>query len=100
MRTDPKQRTKELLRVALRLAAAKGMDCLTHDAVAQAAGVSRPLVIARLGTMTELRRSVMRAAVEERCVPVVAEGLARKDKHAQKADGALRDLAAAWVKAA
>lgn len=96
----PKQRTEELLTVALRLASADGMAAVTHDAVASAAGVSRALVICRLGTMTDVRRSVMRAAVRERCVPVVAEGLARKDKHALKADAELRELAAAWVRAA
>jgi hypothetical protein len=67
---------------------------------AQAAGVSNGLVVARLGTKTELLRSVMRAAVRDSVVAVVAEGLAVGDKHARKADAALRDLAAAWVRAA
>ena len=52
---------------------------------------------ARLGTMEALRRSVMRAAVRQRVVRIVAEGLVAGDKHAAKADPELKALAAAWV---
>ena len=62
MRTDPKIRTEQLLDVALKLAGAEGWRSITHDSIASAAGVSRGLVIARLGTMEQVRRSVMRAA--------------------------------------
>lgn len=97
---DPKQRTADLIAIALRLASANGWRTLTHAAVASAAGVSQGLVVARLGTKNHLLRSVMRAAVAERCVPVVAEGLALKDRHAQRADADLRERAAAWVRQA
>lgn len=90
-------RTAELLAVALRLAAADGFRTLTRDAIALAAGVSPGLVSARLGTMDQMRRSVMRQAVTQRCVPVVAQGLAVRDRQALKADEQLRAAAAAWV---
>lgn len=93
----PNDRTRELLAVALRLAAADGWRSLTRESIALAAGVSPGLVSARLGTMEQLRRSVMRAAVTQRCVAVVAQGLAMRDKQALKADAELRALAAAWV---
>ena len=96
-RSDPVDRTRELLGVALRVAAAEGWRTLTRERIALQAGVSPGLVSARLGTMEALRRSVMRAAVRERVVPVVAEGLALRDPHAMKADDQLRALAAAWV---
>lgn len=96
-RLTPEARTDELLRVALRLAAADGWRTLTHDGIALAAGVSRGLVIVRLGTMDAVRRSVMRAAVAQRCVPVVAEGLCLGSPHARKADAELKAAAAAWV---
>lgn len=89
-RLDPKDRTQQLLSVALHLAAREGWANLTHSAVAKTAGVSNGLVVSRLGTMAALRRSVMRAAVAQGVVPVVAEGLAAGDKHARKADEALR----------
>lgn len=99
-RMDPKRRTDELLAVALRLAAAEGWRSITHADVARAAGVSQGLVVARLGTKTAMLRDVMRLAVREGTVAVVAEGLALKDKHALKADPELRERAARWVREA
>jgi AcrR family transcriptional regulator len=94
----PELRTAQLIDVALALAATDGLRQLTRERIAQTAGVSPALVSARLGTMEQLRRSVMRAAVRQRVVPVVAEGLAVRDKHAQAADEELRALAAEWVR--
>ena len=99
-RLDPKARTVELLATSLRLARTHGWHSLTHASVAAAAGVSVGLVVARLGTMDALRRSVMRAAVRDRCAAVVAQGLAVGDKHARRADEALRAEAADRVRAA
>ena len=96
-RLAPPDRTRELLAVALRLAAAEGWRSLTRDGIARAAGVSFALVTVRLGTMDAIRRSVMRAAVRERCVAVVAEGLCARDRQALRADPELRALAGAWV---
>jgi len=98
-RLDPKDRTRQLLDAALALAARDGWANLTRDGIAVAAGVSFALVTQRLGTMDQIRRSVMRLAVQRRVVAVVAEGLARKDKHAARADEALRAECAAWVAA-
>lgn len=97
MRLDPTVRTDQLLDAALAVVARDGWAALTRDAVAAAAGVSPGLVSARLGTMDQLRRSVMRRAVTRRVVRVVAEGLARRDPHAARADQTLRDECAAWV---
>lgn len=96
-RSDPAARTAELLKVALNLAAAEGWRTLTRDRIAQVAGVSPALVSVRLGTMEALRRSVMRAAVKDRVVAVVAEGLLVGDKQARKADTSLRELCKAWM---
>lgn len=97
-RLAPEVRTEQLLDVALRLAESEGFHRLTRDEIARRAGVATGLVSTRLGTMDQLRRAVMRRAVTQRCVPVVAQGLAAGDKHAAKADQELKDLAAAWVK--
>lgn len=96
-RLAPADRTRDLLAVALELAAASGWRTLTRDAVAAAAGVSGGLVTQRLGTMDALRRSVMRKAVADRCVAVVAEGLVAGDKHARKADESLVKAAQEWM---
>ncbi len=96
-RIEPEARSSQLLEVAVNLAAADGLHSLTRERIAQAAGCSAGLVSARLGTMEALRRSVMRAAVRQRVVRIVAEGLVAGDKHAQRADADLKALAAAWV---
>ena len=93
-------RTSALLDIALQQAQRHGWRALTRDQVAAAAGVSTGLVSARLGTMDALRRSVMRAAVQRRIVRVVAEGLAAGDKHARRADDALRAECAEFVRGA
>lgn len=95
--TTATERAEHLLDVALKLAAADGLQALTRERIATAAGVSPALVSARLGTMDAMRRSVMRRAVQQRVVRVVAEGLVAGDKHAQRADQALRAACAAWV---
>lgn len=99
-RLDPNERADMLLQTALELAARNGWRTLTHAAVAQAAGVSPGLVVARLGTKPQMLRDVMRAAVRQRVARVVAEGLALRDRQALKADAALRQLAADVVRAA
>lgn len=96
-RLSPEKRAADLLHVAVQVAEAHGLGGLTREAIALHAGVSPALVTARLGTMAELRRSVMRQAVRLRCVAVVAEGLARRDPHALKADADLKELCGAWV---
>lgn len=97
MRLDPKTRTAELLDAALKHAAVVGWQALTRDGIATAAGVSFALVTQRLGTMEQIRRSVMRRAVQQRCVRVVAEGLVAGDRHAAAADDALRAECAALM---
>lgn len=92
-----KDRTKELTASALQLAERVGWSNLTRDAIATEAGVSGALVTFRLGTMTEAKRKVMRAAVAARSLRVVAEGLAVGDRHARKAPDDLKAEAAAWI---
>lgn len=96
-RLPPIARTAELLRVAVEVASTKGWRAMTRDCIAVAAGVSPALVSARLGTMDTMRRSVMRAAVRDRVLPVVAEGLAAGDPHARKAPEDLKRLAAEFL---
>lgn len=100
MRLDPKDRTNELLDAALQLAERTGWRTLTHAAVAAHAGVSQGLVVARLGTKTEMLRDVMRRAVNRGVARVVAEGLAVGDKQAKRASPALREEAAQHVRSA
>ena len=92
-----KDRTEHLLDVALDMAADIGIDNLTRDGIADAAGVSHCLVTFRLGQKTELLRNVMRRAIKKENLAVLAQGLARNDKVAAKATPDLKQRAAAWL---
>lgn len=94
-RLTPAARTAQLIDVALKLAAKHGLANIRRDQIAEAADVSQGLVTERLGTMPEMRRTVMRQAVAREVLPVIAEGLAAKDKFALKASPELRKKALA-----
>lgn len=93
-----KDRTNDILAAALRVAERDGYASLRRDAIAEEAGVTGGLVTIRLGSMEQVRRSVMRFAIKQRSMRVIAEGLAAKDRHALKAPQELREAAADWLK--
>lgn len=84
-------RKESLIITGLAVAERDGYNNLTRESIAESAGVSPGLVSSICGTMPQLRRDIMRAAVRLRAVAVVAEGIASKNPHALKADQALRD---------
>lgn len=88
-------RAKELTAVALRMAQEHGLNNITRDQIAKEAGVASGLVSLRLGTMPAMRRTVMRAAVAQGVLEVIAEGLAHRDPHALAAPLELRQKASA-----
>lgn len=67
----PADRRAMLLDTGLRLAEDVGFVCLTADAVADAAGVSRPLLSAYWRPFREFKDDVMRLAVERGASPEV-----------------------------
>lgn len=86
----PKDRKAQILDVAVEQAEKRGYQNIERQHVADAAGISPGLVSKYFGTMPDLKRSVMRAAVKNECLPVIAQGLALKDKQATKAPEALQ----------
>lgn len=92
-------RVEELLAAGLTLATAKGYQQVSRSDLAQAVGVAEGTVSLHFGTMKQFRRSLMRAAVHQRHLCVVAQGLAMKDAEALKAPADLRDEAANSIKA-
>lgn len=97
--TRREQTTARLIDAAVQLATKVGWSNLTRDGVAAEAGVCPALVTVRIGTMNELRRSVMRAAIDKRAMRVIAEGLAAEDRYACRIDPTLKAEAAAWLQA-
>lgn len=92
-RLDPKDRKRRILSAALSLAARNGYNRITRDAIAQAADCAPGLVSNYFGTMTALRRDIMRAAIREQELAVVAQGIVAKDPHALKASPELKQQA-------
>lgn len=91
----PDKRAEDILTAAVDVASSSGVREMTREAVARHAGVSPALVSLRMGTMSELRRKVFRAAVQRRLLPLVAEGLALRVTACVKAPDDLKRAAAA-----
>lgn len=94
-----KDRKAELLNAAVRLAERVGFANLRRDAIAAEAGVSFALVTARLGTMANVKRSVMREAIRQEKLGIIGQGLALSDSTARKAPDDLKDRAVQWIAA-
>ncbi len=91
-------RTKEILAVALDLAERVGYQCVTRDGIAAAAGVSAGHVSGLLGTMKQIRRRLMRAAIAQNRYRVIAQGLAVRDPACGKLSDDVVKLAADSLK--
>lgn len=70
------ERNKRVLAAAVALARKRGFASLTRDAVATQAGVAQGCVNAAYGTVAALRDEVMRCAVDDQMLDIVAQGLA------------------------
>ena len=90
---SPEDRRTEILDAALELAERKGLGVFTRLELATQAGVANGLLNKYFGTMAQLHRAVMRAAVQRENLPVLAQGLARRDPQALKASDELRNRA-------
>lgn len=92
-RKPPKERTAELLEAAVAVALKHGFLNVTREKIGDVAGVSRALVTTRFGTMVQLRRLIMRQAIERKLLGILAEGLAVRDPNALKAPEDLKKQA-------
>lgn len=99
-RLKPTDRKKQILDAALDLAERRGYSTITRDSIATAAGCAPGLVSAYFGTMINFRRDIMRAAIREERLPIIAQGLAAKDPHARKAPDPLKQAALETLAAA
>lgn len=92
-RLSPTLRRALILDAALQAATTGHYLKITRRDIADAADVAPTLVTHYFGTMCALRRTIMRHAVKQSCLPVIAQGLTANDRHALKADQTLRDRA-------
>ncbi len=90
-----KTNKKLILDMAVAHAKTDGYQNIRREKIATALNISCGLVNFHFATMLQLRRAVMRAAVDQRIPEIVAQGMAAKDPHAAKADDKLKELARA-----
>lgn len=92
-------RKEEIVAVALELAQASHYTQVQRKQIADTMGVTPPALTYHFGTMCQLRRAMMRAAVKQENLIVLAQGLVANDPYAKDAPEALRrraiELAAA-----
>lgn len=92
-RIRPTTQREDLIAAALAVARRDGYATMTREAIASEAGCSTGQVTTVLGTMPQLRRAVMRAAVARRDLQVIAQGIVAKDAHVRAAPLELRQRA-------
>jgi AcrR family transcriptional regulator len=94
----PDERKANILAAALDLATSYGLQAITPEAVAQAAGVSR-LTIVRYypGGAAGLRDAVVAEAVERETLPVVSEALVSGHAGARVVSDRLRSACKVWI---
>lgn len=97
IRLDPEVRKADLLDVAIKMAETIGYERLTRCGIAKKANVSEALVSNYWGTMAQLRRAVMRAAIARNNLKIIAQGLAIHDAMAHKVPDAIKNQAAATL---
>lgn len=90
----PNERKTELIEAALKLAERPGgWSKLTRRQVAEAGRCTEGLVSMHFGTMTDFRRSIMRAAIVRENLSIIGQGIASGDPTANKAPSPLKTRA-------
>ena len=83
-RASPTSRRRQLLAVAVLLAKQEHYQLVSREDIAEKAGVSAALVTKCFGTMPQLRRDIIRAAIRNDVREVVAQAIASGDPRARK----------------
>lgn len=94
-RLVPEVRSGQILDKAVDIARVQGFHKLTRDLIAKRAKVSGGLVSTYFGNMDKLRDEVMKVAVRDGILSIIAHGLAARNPIALKAPEELRQRAVA-----
>lgn len=89
---------RKIIAAGLTLASAKGYQNVTRADLAAATGLAPATISWHYHTMAQFKRALMRAAVEQRSLRVIAQGLAASDAYAKRAPQELRDAAAKSIR--
>ena len=96
-RVDPELRRAHILNTAVDMAKVDGYQRITRDGLAKKANVSSGLVTRYFNTMSQLRRSIVRASVQREVLEIIAQAVLSNDPHVSKASTELKKRALASV---
>lgn len=94
-RLKPKDRKQQILDAALLIAERKGYMNVTRQDIGEAVGCVNATITYHFTTMRQLQRDMMRAAVRERKLVIISQGIVARDPHALKAPEDVRKEAMA-----
>lgn len=97
MRLARKDRKAQIMESAVIVATRDGFDKLTRELIAEQAEISPSLINQYFNTMTGLRRAVMRHAVRNEILSIIAQGIATRNPYAFKASAELIQRAVATL---
>jgi AcrR family transcriptional regulator len=83
-RTNPKIRKEQILLAAIKLSKRVGYHSITRDSVAEIADVSSPLISVYFPTVASLKAAVIRAAIDNEIVEIIAQGLSLNHPQVRK----------------
>lgn len=89
-RLPVKVRKNEILAAALAEAVSVGLNKMSRSGVATRAGVANSLISYHFNTLGQLRRAVIRAAIQRKELKIIAQALIDGDSNAQNCDPALK----------
>lgn len=92
-RANPELRKGSILDAAVELSRKEGFANISRQQIADRAGVSTGLVTKYFGTMAQMRRAIMRAAIAREIPEIVAQGMVCGDRQADKAPEELKAAA-------
>lgn len=95
IRMKPQARKDEILNAALAVAARLGFANVRVADIATQAGCGYGTVSYHFNTMTQMRRAMMRAAVDRKLLKIIAEGLVMRHPEAKKAPADIQQKAIA-----
>lgn len=96
-RLNPDERYKQLLESAVEVAKTSGFNEMTHTLVALHAKVSKATVFKYFETIFKLRTDVMKVAIEQELLPIIAAGVVARNEVALSASDDLKKKALASI---
>jgi len=94
MSVQPNQTRDNIIRAAVSLATQRGLAGISAGAVAEKTGIAKSTVFHHFSSMSKILDEVMRVAVRDSLVRIVADGLLRNHRVARAAPQDLKAKAA------